>query len=435
MKIVQSFWSTPLFQELGGKKLHQYSGRWLHWRYHLMSWALSCLKLREFYPEVCLVTDKIGKELLIDQMQLPYTEVQVRLDEINSYDPNLWALGKIYTYRIQKEPFLHVDADVFTWKKFDEDLLKAPLIAQSEEQDFDSFYLPILEDIYQHCSSVPSILRTYCPPAGKSVNGANAGIFGGQNLDFFQDYTQRIFAFIDSNQKELKQVKVTMINAVLEQVLFYYLARDKGIPISYYLPELLQPFEEVVRFNLLPNVSHYIHAIGDFKQKEWICGEIELRLRFEFPEYYSKLLKRFNLQPLVIPDKLSRRKSVRRAFSIYEYLEKSSKELLWQKKFCLNPAFSYAIVEKEKSAFSKLAYDRELVFCRGAQNSDLIIPLRNWDSLLQYFQQPNSACDLFSRVYGVLKEEGMTVERASEKLLCFITRKWLYDGVLEPASG
>ena len=35
-----------------------------------MSWALSCLSLREHYDEVALYTDSEGKRILIDELHL-----------------------------------------------------------------------------------------------------------------------------------------------------------------------------------------------------------------------------------------------------------------------------------------------------------------------------------------------------------------------------
>lgn len=38
-----------------------------------MSWALSCLQLKQSYDKVELVTDSEGAELLINKLHLPYT--------------------------------------------------------------------------------------------------------------------------------------------------------------------------------------------------------------------------------------------------------------------------------------------------------------------------------------------------------------------------
>src|SRR5215213_9355428 len=105
MKIVQSFWTKPFLQ--AGEFLidSRMNGGWLDRKYNYFSWALSCLQLRKYYSEVELVTDNLGKFILIDCMQLPYTKVVVRLNEIDHYDSSLWALGKIFAYSLQTTPF------------------------------------------------------------------------------------------------------------------------------------------------------------------------------------------------------------------------------------------------------------------------------------------------------------------------------------------
>ena len=62
MKIIQSYWSLPSENNEQNDEHGRSKGGWLHHKYNLMSWAFSCLKLREFYDEVELITDKKGKE-------------------------------------------------------------------------------------------------------------------------------------------------------------------------------------------------------------------------------------------------------------------------------------------------------------------------------------------------------------------------------------
>ena len=47
MRIVQTFWTA-------GQDPLKHAFGWLHPEYNLMSWALSCLSLREHYDEVAL---------------------------------------------------------------------------------------------------------------------------------------------------------------------------------------------------------------------------------------------------------------------------------------------------------------------------------------------------------------------------------------------
>ncbi len=103
MRIVQTFWTAgqdPLKCDFG----------WRHAEYNLMSWALSCICLRMHYDEVALYTDEEGKHVLIDLLNLPYTEVHVVYDRTlglselllylhGAYRFSLWA--EIYRRRIR----------------------------------------------------------------------------------------------------------------------------------------------------------------------------------------------------------------------------------------------------------------------------------------------------------------------------------------------
>src|SRR5689334_19052327 len=113
MKIVQSFWSKPLYENKGIKP----NGGWLDKRYYYMSRALSCLQLRKFYDEVELVTDRRGRKILLDVLGLPYTSVKEELDVLDRYPSHLLCAGKIFTCGLQQEHFIHVDEDVYIYKK------------------------------------------------------------------------------------------------------------------------------------------------------------------------------------------------------------------------------------------------------------------------------------------------------------------------------
>lgn len=63
MRIVQTLWSAE------GDLLKNSYG-WIELQYNLISWALSCLSLRDNYDEVVLYTDSIGYNVLIKQLKL-----------------------------------------------------------------------------------------------------------------------------------------------------------------------------------------------------------------------------------------------------------------------------------------------------------------------------------------------------------------------------
>ncbi|MCC8154329.1 MAG: hypothetical protein LIP01_09000 [Tannerellaceae bacterium] len=90
MRAVQTLWTC-------NKDLLNDGFGWLMPEHHLMAWTLSCLCLRENYDEVVLYTDSIGYAVLIEQLQLPYTNVVLAYDNFSCQEP-LWGLAKLKTY-------------------------------------------------------------------------------------------------------------------------------------------------------------------------------------------------------------------------------------------------------------------------------------------------------------------------------------------------
>src|SRR5687767_10805394 len=105
MKIVQSFWSLPYSDATAPGSLSRFGGGWPHPIFNWLSWTLSCLKFREHYKQVELITDLEGKKILIEGLGLPYTQVSTELENIRSVNAKVWAFGKIYSYALQRKPF------------------------------------------------------------------------------------------------------------------------------------------------------------------------------------------------------------------------------------------------------------------------------------------------------------------------------------------
>ena len=83
MRVVQTFWS-------GGKDPLIDSFGWLSPQHHFMSWALSCLTLRQNYDEVFLYTDSVGYAIFAEQLSLPYSEIIIQYDNLDCH-PTHWA--------------------------------------------------------------------------------------------------------------------------------------------------------------------------------------------------------------------------------------------------------------------------------------------------------------------------------------------------------
>jgi len=288
MKIVQSFWScshTDLFRFTAG---------WAGAEYNLMSWALSCLLLKEYYPNVTLYCDKVSANILIDKLKLPYSNVVCRLDNLNRYHPQLWALPKLYTYAQQDCPFLHIDGDVFIWKKFNEDLLAGKLIAQNEEAAT-GYYESMLANLESELTYFPTEIE-FERNGKQPIHAFNAGIIGGTDTSFFKSYAKKAFQFVDNNEKNFSRIQVSNFNIFFEQYLFYCLAKQKEIKVNVLFKEIISDnkYRDLGSFIEVPHNKKYLHLIGDYKRNKGVCEQLAFRLRQDYPEYYYSIIALFN---------------------------------------------------------------------------------------------------------------------------------------------
>ena len=191
MKIIQALWFNHTKNEIN------YSADWLDVRYHLMSWALSILSLKKYSNPVELLTDSIGCDLLIDKLVLPYSNVNLVFDSFENSSANkFWALKKIYSYSIHNEPFVFVDGDVFN---FNPGLVKKKeLVSQNFGNNF-MFYQPVQLAIKKECT-----INDYIDNI--QLDAVNTGVVGGTNFDFFKNFKDEVFDFVEKNKKSLLKV-------------------------------------------------------------------------------------------------------------------------------------------------------------------------------------------------------------------------------------
>jgi hypothetical protein len=286
MKIVQTFWTGP--STPSGNLLDIKAG-WLSAEYHWMSWALSCLQLQKLYGSVELVTDNLGKKILVDMLGLPYTSVSTVLEgKLTGYAPELWSLAKIVAFAEQKEPFLHFDGDFFMWQPVEGRIMGAGLVAQNLEENL-SYYRDMMQDMEKHGWRMPPVL------AGVSqapvIYAANTGIFGGHQLDFVKAYCQNAFDFINTNTDIIPKTQKKQLNFIFEQCLLYYMAEQQGVTIEYLMEDPVDEpsYIDYARFIDVPHVK-MIHTLGGYKTTPFTCSHLAKRLRNDFPEQYYHIM-------------------------------------------------------------------------------------------------------------------------------------------------
>lgn len=287
MKIVQSLWTKPSLKKENLTASDRSKGGWEDKKYNYFSWALSCLQFRKFYDEIELVTDEMGYDLLIDKIGLPYTSVRVELDRLNKYHPDLWALGKIYAYSIQEQPFLHADGDVYIWEKLP-GVESASLVAQNRETSFE-FYNEIFLKIVENFEHVPDVLFE-SSDRNNNIVAVNAGVIGGNDINFVKSYAKQAFDMVNDNYDNLQHVNIGMSNIIFEQFLFYALAEAEGNPIHFITSNVNHAFDGLAELTGVPNRIKYVHPVGAYKRSKYIGELVGHHLLQSYPEYYYNIL-------------------------------------------------------------------------------------------------------------------------------------------------
>ena len=286
LRAVQTFWSA-------GKSLLTDSFGWNLPEYHLMSWALSCVTLKRYADEVVLYTDMEGKKILVEQLGLPYTDVVVY--ENITCPAKHWAYPKIVTYSLQKEPFLHVDGDVYLSKPLSLAICDAPLIAQNKEIGT-GYYRRMVDFFLSNNVVLTDWLRSALQEV--SLNSFNMGVFGGKDIGFIRQYCEESFHLLrDNNLLDLthKGIQVSN-NIVFEQILFAAFARQYKREITTVIDKAIH--DNGYKFEEFCNLSQfeqrgYCHIIGGHKRNQHVCDLLEKKLLCYAPDFYFHIKSLF----------------------------------------------------------------------------------------------------------------------------------------------
>lgn len=291
MKIVQTFWSCKIDDMT---TLKNFKAGWLTNYHHYMGWMLSCLQLRCFYDEVELVTDALGKQLLIDELGLPYTSVRVVLDdELSDCPKQFWATPKLLAYHIQEKPFIHIDGDIFITKSFSNDIEKAEVISQYVEDDFPCYNLA-LNAARSYNLSIPDEILLQREKIKKPI-ASNMGIFGGNNLEFINQYSNKALDFSKEYYSVATINNLPFFNCLFEQELMYCMAQNESVNVNYFFDMYNRTDKYHFKDPLAQldakgtNEFGYVHLVGSNKRNYYNCMKLSYVLRKKFPTYYERL--------------------------------------------------------------------------------------------------------------------------------------------------
>jgi hypothetical protein len=293
VRAVWSFWAKPF-------RL-RHNRVWLSERHHLFSWVLSVGTVREHFTELALVTDEDGARLLVNGLGLEFTSVSTALSALKDANPDWWVLGKLWTYRAQTEPFVHLDNDVFLWKPLPERLQRASVFAQNPENfsfDEENWYRPL------YVEHAIRAVNGWAPEewlwftSGRGNRAACCGILGGTALDFIAHYADSAIRMIQhpANEAAWRRVGGTVgDNILMEQYLLaacmeFHRGRNgsryRRVEMQYVFPSAERAFDEGAAAR-----AGYTHLIGGAKRNVALLERLEQRVQRDYPNHYEKCLR------------------------------------------------------------------------------------------------------------------------------------------------
>jgi hypothetical protein len=288
MKIVQTFWTCD---SKNLQELKNFRSGWFSKSHHYMGWAYSCLQLRKFYDEVELVTDELGKQLLIDELELPYTSVKVVLDDALADCPwHFWATSKIISYGYQDKPFIHVDGDIFISKPFEKQIESAQIISQNLESDFECYHIA-MKEVKKIDKYVPAEILVD-NEINHQIFASNMGIFGGNNIDFIHQFAKEALQFSKAYYDFSTVKNLEYFNCVFEQYLLYCMAKKNEIEIEYFFNPtyFFEDYAPISQFNKKgTNSLNYVHLVGYHKRTLSKCNTLSDVLKRDYPFYFHKV--------------------------------------------------------------------------------------------------------------------------------------------------
>jgi Family of unknown function (DUF6734) len=294
VRAVWSFWSKPFRGEKGRM--------WSSPLHHLLAWGLSLRLARRYFPETMLVTDSAGKALLVDCLGLSFTHVSTELDQLRHVDSDWWAVGKLAAYRMQQQPFIHLDTDVFLWKPLPASMLTAPVFAQCPEE-----HPPLatwcgpedVESAFQQTGlTLPAEWEWSRSRSLHSYREANCGIVGANRVDFIHYYADLAIDLVlnpDHAPAWRMFPQRAGYNMVVEQFLLdtcFEFHRShpqspfRGIYMRYLFPSHSEAFNQQAAAR-----AGYTHLLGDAKRDPYIARRLEERTEQEDADFYRHCLQ------------------------------------------------------------------------------------------------------------------------------------------------
>lgn len=236
----------------------------------------------------------------MDVLGLEFSAVSLDLEELRETDPGWWAAGKLLAYARQRQPFIHIDSDVYLWKPLPLDVAEAPVFAQNPERIRigRSCYNPLaLENALAGVDDawLPEEWKWY-RAQGLSQYAPCCGVFGGNDLPFIRRYAEGAMKLIQhpANHKAFETFSDKIGQTILiEQYLLAAYCEFHGVRAGNLFRSMRAAFDGREAAE-----KGYTHLLAGAKTDPSIAARLEARVQNEYPERYEACMRAAQTFPI-----------------------------------------------------------------------------------------------------------------------------------------
>lgn len=277
MKALYTFWSKPLREKLA---------RCNSEKNFIMMFIYSMLWSAKWFNKVELNTDDYGYKIF-EPFSTDRIKIKNTLSNFENLDPYLfWAYPKLYSLTLQDESFIHIDGDIFIFRKLKEELFSGDFGFQNIEE---TYFQRTYEKIVKFCDkNIKNKPKKWNPNLKNSINCGLMYFKNFEDAKNFHDEVKEYFVDLDKETldkitKELKEIiKITYISypLIFEQYYLNCFLQNKNI--NYLLDMEQIKKEEQGQLT----IQGYVHLIED-KNNPIYLNNINTRFQLEFPDEYN----------------------------------------------------------------------------------------------------------------------------------------------------
>lgn len=288
MKALYTFWSKPLKENVSRCKSE---------KNFVLMFVYSMLWSTKWFEKVELNTDNYGYNIFkyFESNKIKIKNTLNNFEELDSY--LFWAYPKLYSLTLQDEPFIHIDGDIFIFRKLKDELFQGDFGFQNLETTYyERTYDRLINFYDKNYDNKPLEWNNNLKSA------VNCGLMYFKDPELAKIFYKNVYNYfinIDQNftsklKKELQEIiNVTYVTYPLLFEQYYlncFIDSLKDKKINYLLSTEQIKKEEKGEVT----IQGYVHLIED-KNNPFYIDNISKRFELEFP-YQWKIFNKLGLK-------------------------------------------------------------------------------------------------------------------------------------------